>query len=101
MGQRNVAGGERTTRCLSAKSTASTATTSVALHSPGPVIGADALKTASSVSRDWHGEGETLVSDMENDLSRGRSRGIGIVSDVAAELRVNKNTPMQSKIIDR
>ena len=39
IGQRRVAGGEMTTRCLSGRSNASTASTSAAVHSPGPVIG--------------------------------------------------------------
>ena len=51
IGQRSVAGGAKPTRCLSGKSTASTLTTSVAMHSPGPVIAGDGSKTASSASR--------------------------------------------------
>ena len=49
--QRSVTEGEKATLCLSGKTTASTVTTSVAMHSPGPVIGGDGLKMASFASR--------------------------------------------------
>ncbi len=51
IGQRSITGGEKTMRCLSGKNTASTLTTSVAMHLPGPVIGGDGSKAASSASR--------------------------------------------------
>ena len=51
IGQRSVTGGEKATLCWSGKTTASTVTTSAAMHSPGPVIGGDRFKMASFASR--------------------------------------------------
>ena len=89
IGQRSVAGGENTTRCLSGRSSASTVTTSVAVHSPGPVIGCNGLKTASSASCNWHDEGAiSLCADDDRSPATisGRSCGSGIVSAAAIEL---------------
>jgi len=51
IGQRSVTGGEKMARWLSGERTESTVTTSVAVHSPGPVIAGESLKVASSASR--------------------------------------------------
>jgi hypothetical protein len=51
IGQRSIAGDEKATRSLFGKSTAWTLTTSLATHSPGPVIGGDRSKAASSANR--------------------------------------------------
>ena len=51
MGQRSLTDGEKATLRLSGKITASTVTTSVAMHSPGPVIDGDGLKVAIFASR--------------------------------------------------
>ena len=50
IGQRKVAGGDSTMRCLSGNDTESSATTSLARHSPGPVIGNSALKSANRLA---------------------------------------------------
>ena len=44
MAHRSVAAGEKTTRRLSGRSTASSLMTSAAMHSPGPAIGGNGLK---------------------------------------------------------
>src|SRR5262249_51864656 len=44
IGQRRVAGGESATRCPSGRSTASSLTTSLAMHCPGPVMDGDGSK---------------------------------------------------------
>ena len=51
MGQRSLTEGEKAALCLSGKITASTVTTSVAMHSPGPMIDGDGLKMATFASR--------------------------------------------------
>ncbi len=42
IGQRSVTEGEKTASCLSGRNTVSSATTTLAVHSPGPVIGGNA-----------------------------------------------------------
>jgi len=103
IGQRSVTGSEKTARWLSGKRTASTMTTSVAVHAPGPVIGGEGLKEASSASRSRQGEGAMSDSGVEagsDERASGRSRGSG-GSAVAAELVASRKVVAQSKLAEK
>ena len=82
IGQRSVAAGERAMRCLSARSTASSETTSVALQSPGPVMDGKGLKSAISASRDRHADTAVSALMRSPGIPTGRARGSGMISAV-------------------
>src|ERR1700733_10158066 len=98
MGQRSVAGGETTARVLSGNRMASRVTTSLAVHSPGPVIGGAGLKLASSRSRISQGEGVASdfgAEDCSFGAISGRSRGSG--GSVAAIALVASRRPVSQR----
>ncbi len=75
IGQRSVAAGEMVMRCLSATNTASSSTTSVAVHSPGPLMDGKGLKAAISANRDRHGKHRRFcANEIPRNTNRARAR---------------------------
>ena len=81
--QRSTGDGNRATRCPSDNSTDSRETTSLATHSPGPVIGGIGLNSANPASCCWHRDDRVAgdCPDWSPGISAGRERGSGISAD--------------------